>query len=157
MITSGDDLLDALFRGGGVLSRLEIAFGLIAARAVIRYILKQKHALRARAGLTGHHPHRRRQPPPSQSALSAGVRAHDRPGLRYLGVLLMGSLIIIPAATTTERLVNSLSQMLTLSVAIALATTVAGVWLAVSLHRETRSVIVTLATACFLFTFLRRR
>lgn len=44
------------------------------------------------------------------------------PGLRYLGVLLMGLLIIIPAATT-ERLANNLSQMLTLSVAIALATT----------------------------------
>ena len=42
---SGDDLLDALFGDDGVLSRLEIAFGLIAASAVIGYILMQKHAL----------------------------------------------------------------------------------------------------------------
>lgn len=32
-------------------------------------------------------------------------------GLRYLGVLLMGSLIIIPAATA-KRLSSSLNQML---------------------------------------------
>ena len=31
MISSGEDLIDALFGGGGAASRLEVAFGLIAA------------------------------------------------------------------------------------------------------------------------------
>ena len=45
MIASGEDLIEALFGGGGALSRLEIAFGLIAATAVVSFILKEKHAL----------------------------------------------------------------------------------------------------------------
>jgi zinc transport system permease protein len=76
-------------------------------------------------------------------------------GLRYLGVLLMGSLIIIPAATA-QRLSKNLNQMLTVAVGIAVTTTVVGSWLALWLHRETGPVIVTLATGCFLLTFLRR-
>ena len=67
----------------------------------------------------------------------------------------MGSLIIIPAATA-QRLSNNLNQMLTVAVTIAVTTTVVGSWIALSLHRETGPVIVTLATGCFLLTFLRR-
>ena len=46
--------------------------------------------------------------------------------------------------------------MLTVAVGIAVTTTVVGSWLALWLHRETGPVIVTLATGCFLLTFLRR-
>jgi ABC-type Mn2+/Zn2+ transport system permease subunit len=77
-------------------------------------------------------------------------------GLRYLGVLLMGSLIIIPAATA-RRLATNLSQMLTLSVVIAMATTVAGFALAPRVHKEPGPVIVTIAAAVFALTFFRRR
>ena len=44
MIASGDNLIEALLGGGGALSRLEVAFGLIAATAVVGFILKEKHA-----------------------------------------------------------------------------------------------------------------
>lgn len=155
MIASGEDLIEALFGGGGALSRLELAFGLIAAAAVIGFILKEKYALVL--ALVS-----------PDIARTAGVDLRRLNllylqmftltialGLRYLGVLLMGSLIIIPAATA-KRLSNNLNQMLTLAVALAVATTVVGSQLAIWLHRESGPIIVTLAAACFVLSFIRR-
>ena len=77
-------------------------------------------------------------------------------GLRYLGVLLMGALIIIPAATA-KRLARNLTGMLLTAVVVAMAATVTGTWLASRVHRETGPVIVTIAACIFLLSFLRRR
>ena len=74
-------------------------------------------------------------------------------GLRYLGVLLMGSLIIIPAATA-KRLSGNLNQMLATAAIIAVAVTVAGSVVASSLHRATGPIIVSLAAAGFFLSFL---
>jgi ABC-type Mn2+/Zn2+ transport system permease subunit len=63
-------------------------------------------------------------------------------GLRYLGVLLMGSMIIIPASTA-NRLARTLPQMLGYSVGIAVLSTVVGTELAV--------------TSIFLATLVQRR
>lgn len=155
MIASGEDLIEALFGGGGALSRLELAFGLIAAATVVGFILKEKHALVL--ALVS-----------PDIARTAGVDLRRLNllylqmftltialGLRYLGVLLMGSLIIIPAATA-KRLSNNLNQMLTLAVALSVATTVVGSRLALWLHRESGPIIVTLAAACFVLSFVRR-
>lgn len=155
MIASGEDLIEALFGGGVALSRLEIAFGLIAATAVISFIVRKKHALVLvlvspdMARTAGVNLGRLNLLYLQMFALTIAL------GLRYLGVLLMGSLIIIPAATAM-RLSKNLNQMLTVAVCIAVATTVGGSWLALWLHRETGPIIVTLAAACFLVTFLHR-
>lgn len=73
-------------------------------------------------------------------------------GLRYLGVLLMGALIIIPAATA-KRLGKNLTNMLLIAIIIAVAATVAGMFLGSWLHRESGPLIVIVAAACFLFSF----
>src|ERR1019366_3144550 len=96
MIASGEDVIEALFGSGGALSRLEIAFGVVAATVVVTFILKEKHALVL--ALVS-----------PDIALTAGINLRRLNllylqmfaltialGLRYLGVLLMGSLIIIP-------------------------------------------------------------
>jgi len=75
-------------------------------------------------------------------------------GLRYLGVLLMGSLIIIPAATA-KRLSRNLDQMLMTAAVIAMTVTVLGSALATFLHKPTGPLIVTLAAGGFLLTFAR--
>jgi ABC-type Mn2+/Zn2+ transport system permease subunit len=75
-------------------------------------------------------------------------------GLRYLGVLLMGSLIIIPAATA-KRLSRNLSQMLTIAAVIAILVTVIGSLGAAHFHRPTGPFIVTLAATVFFVSFLR--
>jgi ABC-type Mn2+/Zn2+ transport system permease subunit len=155
MTTSGEDLIEALFGRAGEISRLEMAFGLLAAAAVVVFIVREKNGLVLAlvspdiARTAGVNLRRLNLLYLQLFALTLAL------GLRYLGVLLMGSLIIIPAATA-KRLSRSLNQMLLMAAAIAVATTVAGSWLARSLHQETGPVIVTLGAAGFLLTFLRR-
>jgi ABC-type Mn2+/Zn2+ transport system permease subunit len=72
-----------------------------------------------------------------------------------LNVLLMGALIIIPAATA-KRLAKNLTQMLLIAVLVAVVATVAGALLASWLHRETGSLIVTAAACMFLLSSRRR-
>jgi ABC-type Mn2+/Zn2+ transport system permease subunit len=76
-------------------------------------------------------------------------------GLRYLGVLLMGSLLIIPAATA-KRITTGLSRMLWTAMAISVAVTVVGSAIAASVHRESGPIIVTLAAATFLVSLVKR-
>ncbi|HET9594566.1 MAG TPA: metal ABC transporter permease [Anaeromyxobacteraceae bacterium] len=77
-------------------------------------------------------------------------------GLRYLGVLLMGSLIIIPAATA-KLLARSLTTMLSVAVAVAVVSTLAGEWVAARLHSATGPVIITIAAGLFFVGSIARR
>jgi ABC-type Mn2+/Zn2+ transport system permease subunit len=70
-------------------------------------------------------------------------------GLRYLGVLLMGSLLIVPPAAA-RIVARGLRQMLTLSAAIAVISTLSGSWLAGQFGRETGPMIVLVAASVFL-------
>ena len=79
-----------------------------------------------------------------------------RAGLRYLGVLLMGSLIIIPAATA-KHVTRSLGSMLAVAVMIAVASTLVGTSLARAFHRETGPVIIAVAAGVFFLGLLIRR
>jgi ABC-type Mn2+/Zn2+ transport system permease subunit len=76
-------------------------------------------------------------------------------GLRYLGVLLMGSLIIIPAATA-RYLARSLDGMLGMAVTFAVASTLAGGALAARIHRPSGPVIIAVAAAFFFASLLAR-
>jgi ABC-type Mn2+/Zn2+ transport system permease subunit len=156
MTTPGEDLIEALFGSSGPLSWLEVLFGSAGAFVVIVVLLAQRHRLIVTL-----------VSPDLARTVGIDVRRVDllylqvfaltvALGLRYLGVLLMGSLIIIPAATA-KRLSGNLRQMLVTAVAIAVAVTVLGSWLAMWLHRETGPVIVTLATAGFVLTLWTRR
>lgn len=77
-------------------------------------------------------------------------------GLRYLGVLLMGSLIIIPAATA-KRLAITLNSMLVIAVTIATASTIVGTVLAPIIHRDTGPVIIAVAATVFFVSLLARK
>ena len=77
-------------------------------------------------------------------------------GLRFLGVLLMGSLIIIPASIA-RRFARSLARMLTLSVVIAVACTAAGTYVAWLAGRPSGPFIVMVAGGLFFLSLLRRR
>jgi ABC-type Mn2+/Zn2+ transport system permease subunit len=155
LMTSGEDLIEALFGGAGALSWPEISFGLIASSAVIVFVVTQRNSLVVML-----------VSPDVARTAGIDVRRLDllyletfaltiALGLRYLGVLLMGALIIIPAATA-KRLAGNLTGMLVLAVSIAVVATVAGTWLAFCLHRPTGPLIVIVAAGCFLLSFLRR-
>ena len=155
MITSGEDLIEALFGGAGALSRSEIVFAVVASAAVIGFVVTQRNRLIVRLIS-------------ADVARTAGINVRLLDllfletfaltmalGLRYLGVLLMGALIIIPAATA-KRVATGLKSMLMTAVAVAAVSTVIGSYLAARLHRETGPLIVMVATGLFLLSLVRR-
>jgi hypothetical protein len=77
-------------------------------------------------------------------------------GLRYLGVLLMGSLLIIPPAAA-RVLARNLKEMLVLSAAIAIVSTVSGSYIAALTGRATGPTIVIIAASIFFATSIRGR
>jgi len=155
-MTSSEELVATLFGGAGVLTWPEILFGLVAAALVVAFVVTQRGNLVVMlvspdlARTAGVNVQRLNLFYLQIFALTIAL------GLRYLGVLLMGALIIIPAATA-KRLAKNLTGMLLTAVLVAVAATVTGTWLATRLHRETGPVIVTVAACIFLLSFLRRR
>src|ERR1019366_1630632 len=75
-------------------------------------------------------------------------------GMRYLGVLLMGSLIIIPA-TIAKRLARSIDGMFAIAVGAALASTLLGTWIAAVAHRPSGPVIVGIAGGLFFLSLVK--
>jgi zinc transport system permease protein len=156
LMTSGEQLIDALFGGPGVLERGELSFALAASAAVVFFSIKHK----SRLVLALVSP---------EIAHTAGIKVARLNlvflqcfaltvalGLRYLGVLLMGSLIIIPAATA-KRLARSLTGMFITSVVVAVFATVSGTVLSQVLERPRGPVIVSVAALVFLLSLVRPR
>jgi ABC-type Mn2+/Zn2+ transport system permease subunit len=148
MLATGDELVDALLGAPGTLGPWELALGLAGAAAVTVFVLTQRDRLML--ALVS-----------ADIAMTSGIRVARLElayllafaltvalGLRYLGVLLMGSLIIIPAATA-KCLARSLDGMFAISVVVAVTSTVAGEILAARIHRPTGPVIIAIAAALF--------
>jgi ABC-type Mn2+/Zn2+ transport system permease subunit len=153
MLTSGEDLIEALFGSEEALSSGEILFGLAGAAVVVAFVVTKKNSLVVAlvspdiARTAGIDVRRLNLMYLQMFALTVAL------GLRFLGVLLMGSLIIIPAASA-KNLSSSLNQMLILAAVFAVAATAAGSSLALWLHEETGPLIVTVSTIGFLITVL---
>lgn len=156
MLTSGEELLEVLFGAPHTPGQAEFLLGLAAAAIVIAFMLRSQSRLVITLVS-------------EDLALTAGI---DVPrinllfllafsltvalGLRYLGVLLMGSLIIIPAATA-KYLARSLRSMRVISVAIAVSSTLLGSLAAPRLGLDTGPLIITIAAGIFFASLLRRR
>jgi ABC-type Mn2+/Zn2+ transport system permease subunit len=155
LTTGGEDLIDALFGGAGALSRAELVFGAAASIVIVTFIVRQRNSLVVAlispdvARTAGVNVKRLNLLYLEMFALTIAL------GLRYLGVLLMGALIIVPAATA-KRLATNLNGMLAVSVCIAVLSTAVGAWLATTLHRESGPLIVMVATAAYLLSLVRR-
>lgn len=151
LMTSGDELIVALFGGAGSLTGAEVLFGFVAAGIVILFVVLQKDRLIVMlvspdvARTAGINVRRLDLLYLLMFALTVAI------GLRYLGVLLMGALIIIPAATA-KRLARNLTQMLVIAVVAAVVATVLGTVLATWVHKETGPLVVTVAAGLFLLS-----
>jgi ABC-type Mn2+/Zn2+ transport system permease subunit len=156
LLTTGEQLMDALFGAPGVLSNVELIAGLAGAGAVIAFVLVARDRLIVTflssdiARTAGIDVRRLSLLYLLAFAITVGL------GLRYLGALLMGSLMIIPAATA-RRLAPNLTGMLTIAVALAVFATLFGSWLAAQTGRETGPVIVSVAAVCFFLSLASRR
>jgi ABC-type Mn2+/Zn2+ transport system permease subunit len=156
LLASGEDLIDALLGSPGSLTVLEIVLGMAGAAMVIAFVLTQRNRLVV--SLVS-----------PDLARTAGVNVARLDlfyllafavtvalGLRYLGVLLMGSLVIIPAASA-KHLARSLAGMFAIAVAVAVASTVAGSLLATRFQRPSGPVIISFAAVFFFLALVRRR
>ena len=156
ILTTGEELIDALFGVATKLSVVELTIGVLASLGVIVCVglLKDRMTLALLS---------------QDIALTAGIDVRRLEliyllnlaltvalGLRYLGVLLMGSLLIIPAAAA-RQLARNLSTMLALSAIFALASTFIGTGVAAYLGRETGPFIVLVAALCFVGALLGSR
>jgi ABC-type Mn2+/Zn2+ transport system permease subunit len=155
LMTKGEDLIEALFGGAGALHWPEIAFGLLAAIAIALFIISQRNRLVVMlvspdvARTAGINVRRLNLLYLQTFALTIAL------GLRYLGVLLMGALIIIPAATA-KGLARNLNGMLWLAIGLSVLATVLGTSIASWFHLETGPLIVTIAAATFLVSLVHR-
>jgi zinc transport system permease protein len=155
LMTSGEELVEALFGGAGALSRSEVVFGFVAAVAIILFLVTRTNSLVIMlvspdvARTAGINVRRLNLIYLQVFAVTIAL------GLRYLGVLLMGALIIIPAATA-KGLARNLHAMLWTAIGCALFATLVGSWAAHRLHRETGPLIVCVAAAIFFISLLRR-
>jgi ABC-type Mn2+/Zn2+ transport system permease subunit len=156
VITSGEELIDALLGAPKALTPHEAIFGVVGALIVIVFVLRERNALVVRlvspeiAMTSAVNVARLDLYFLLAFALTIGL------GLRFLGVLLMGSLIIIPAAIA-RRFARDLTTMLTLSVVIAVASTAAGSYVASLAGRPSGPFIVMVAGGLFFLSLLRRR
>lgn len=154
LMTTGENLIDALFGGAGALKWPEVVFGLVAATAITGFIVTQRNRLVVMLVSP-------------EVARTSGIEVRllnllyletfaltIALGLRYLGVLLMGALIIVPAATA-KRLARNLRGMLWLAVGFSVFATVLGSLIASWFHRETGPLIVVVAASVFFISLLR--
>lgn len=156
LLTTGEELMEALFGGTGRLTSVETAMGLVVVVGVVGFILHARHRL----VLTLVSPEIARTSGIDVSRLNLAFllvfALTIALGLRYLGVLLIGSLVIIPAATA-KRLALSLHGMLGIAVAVSVVATMTGTYAARVLHREPGPLVVLVASACFVLSLFWRR
>jgi ABC-type Mn2+/Zn2+ transport system permease subunit len=154
LTATGEQLIDALFGTPGSVTTAETLFGLVAGLAVACFIFTARDRLLV--SLVSNE---------VAIASGIGVRQLDLAflvafaltvalGMRYLGVLLMGSLIIIPA-TVAKRLAQSIDAMFAIAIGAALASTLLGSWIAGLTHRPSGPVIVVMAGGLFFLSLLK--
>ena len=154
LTATGEELIDALFGAPGGMTAAETVFALIAGLAVTSFILGARDRLLVSLVST-------------EVAIASGIGVKGLQlsflvafavtvalGMRYLGVLLMGSLIIIPA-TVAKRLAQSIDGMFAIAIGTAIASTLLGSWIAAWAHRPSGPVIVVIAGVLFFLSLLK--
>jgi ABC-type Mn2+/Zn2+ transport system permease subunit len=155
LLMTGEELIDTLFGAPGALTAWEMRAAFAGSALVILFAFSARSRLLV--ALVSR-----------DIALTSGIRVQRLDlfylaafaltvalGLRYLGVLLMGSLVITPAATA-RRLARGLTSMLLIAVAVAVLATLAGVSLANRWQRPSGPVIAVIAAVLFILTALLR-
>jgi ABC-type Mn2+/Zn2+ transport system permease subunit len=155
MLASGEELIEALFGAPHRPGALELVLGCAGAVLVVAFVLLARSRLvivlvsSDLARTVGIDVRRLDLLYLLAFALTVAL------GLRYLGVLLMGSLIIIPA-TTARYVARSLGSMLLVAVVLSVASTLLGTLGAPLLHVATGPLIIAITAGFFLLGLLWR-
>jgi ABC-type Mn2+/Zn2+ transport system permease subunit len=153
MLTSGEELIEALFGAPSQVEIVEGVLGIVAALLVVVFIWRAKSrlviALIARDLARTADVDVPRLDLMFLLAFAVTVAL----GLRFLGVLLMGSLIIIPAVTA-RQIAPSLSGMLGTAVGLAVIAMLAGLYASPRLHLAAGPVTIVIAAGFFLLSLV---
>ncbi|HKI94695.1 MAG TPA: metal ABC transporter permease [Gemmatimonadales bacterium] len=156
LMTSGEELIHALFGAASQPKPWELVFGIVASIAVMLFVLRERNRLVISlvsvdlAHTSGINVRRLNLMFLLAFAVTVAL------GLKFLGVLLMGSLIIIPAATA-RHVARSLNATLAVSVVLAMLSTAIGSLGAVAFHVASGPVIICVAAIFFFVGLLRPR
>lgn len=159
LLTPGDELIDALFGNFGQISFTQFSLGVIAIIAIIAFILKFKDQLI----LALFSP---------ELAATTGVNIARLDlyfllafaltiisGLQFLGALLMGALIIVPAATG-RQLTHTLPGFLVVSAVVSVLATGLGI-IAISHYtlptERLGPIVVSISAGLFLLSLLKKK
>ncbi|OGY91793.1 MAG: hypothetical protein A3B30_00405 [Candidatus Komeilibacteria bacterium RIFCSPLOWO2_01_FULL_52_15] len=156
-VAIGDDqeLVDTLFGGVTRITGLEFAIGILVAAVIIRFIIRSRRALVI--SLVS-----------KELAKTASVSTEKLQflflvtfaltvllGLKFLGVLLMGSLIIIPAAAA-RNVARNLNGMLVIASTCALLSVVLGMFIASTTQAQLGPTIIIIASVFFVISIFLR-
>jgi zinc transport system permease protein len=156
LVTPNEDLIEALFGGFRKPSILEFIFAASLSLVVLAGLARWKDALvlnlfsQELAAATGLN--RARLDLIYLALFSATVLL----GLRFLGSLLAGALIVIPAAAARQW-ARRLGPFLALSAALSLCSVAAGIAIAQTEHVAEGPVVVSVASAAFVVSLATRR
>jgi len=156
LMASGENLLEALIGTPAVSGRLDATLGLATTGLVIAFMIRARSRLVIRlvspdlVGTLGVNVPRLDLLYLLAFALTVAL------GLRYLGVLLMGSLIIIPA-TTAMYLARNLRSMQIIAVTSAVGSTLIGTIVSSRLGTSSGPLVIVVAAIVFLVGLFWRR
>jgi ABC-type Mn2+/Zn2+ transport system permease subunit len=154
LINSKEELVDALFGGFGSLATPEFLFGMAASIFIIAALWLLRHKLIIALFSP-------------ELATSAGINVNSvnlwfllifglaiLASLRFLGALLAGSLIIIPASAA-RQLTHSLGAFLTVSMLCSVAAMLIGFFLSAQYGLQEGATIVVVAAVLFALSLLK--
>jgi ABC-type Mn2+/Zn2+ transport system permease subunit len=156
LINSKEELVDALFGGFGNLTTGDIVFGIAAAVIIIGalWILRNKFIIALFS-------------PELASATGINVNTMNLwflllfglailSSLRFLGALLVGSLIIIPASTA-RQLTHSLGAFMTASALLSVFAMLAGFWLSTQYGLDLGPTVVVVSAVLFVVSLFKKK
>ena len=156
LVTPSEDIIEALFGGASPVSLATLAVYLLLAAAIVLFVWKERSKLVLSlfnsdlATVTGVNVNR------LNIYYLLAFAATLVLGLRFLGALLVGALIIIPAAIS-HQFTHTLGKFLAFSAAASVLSVATGFWIASTFKLDTGPTIVSVAAGLFFLSLLKKK
>jgi ABC-type Mn2+/Zn2+ transport system permease subunit len=156
LLTPSEELIEALFGGFGTLTISGFFFYAVLAALVVGFLLRYRNQLVVNIFSP-------------ELARTSGINTNQLNllyllafsvtvilGLQFLGALLVGSLIIVPAAAA-RQLTHQLKTFLIVSTGMSIASVIFGFLIAAAFELDKGPVVVTVASALFALSLLKKK
>ena len=154
LVTPSENIIEALFGGGGAIPLTTLITYIILSLVVIFFVMRFRNQLIISlfnadlARVTGINVSRLNLWYYLMFALTLVL------GLRFLGTLLVGALVIVPAAAA-RQLTETLSKFLVVSAILSMLSVALGYWVANIYHFQVGPTVVSIATGLFVLSLFK--